>query len=225
MQRLKLLGIMACIGLLASPATAGTNEPGPPGGLAVNVVNPVPLPVTGDLTVTNEPGVMVLNDETDPVPVTVQPDGLAVNVSTVYRFVGFTAARTDGGAYGHPGIYALCQNEFGSAARLCATDEFFKSTNVEAPPFEPIWLAWVEPHIIAAYPDPEDPTRTLYVEPFAQKAIHGIDLNCLLWGSPHEAYRGTAIRRIGDDEPAIAMDVIPVGCEFELPVTCCAPTN
>jgi len=41
MERLKIWGIIACVGLLFSPATAA----GPPGGLDVKVVNPLTDPV------------------------------------------------------------------------------------------------------------------------------------------------------------------------------------
>ena len=73
MKRLTILGIIACIGLLFAPAAV--LGAGPPGGLDVKIVDPLPLPVTGDVNATvtgdvnvvNEPGVTVEN--TTPIPV------------------------------------------------------------------------------------------------------------------------------------------------------------
>jgi hypothetical protein len=107
MKRLTILGIIACVGLLVAPAAVFA-PPGPPDGLDVNVASPLPLPVT------------------------VQPDGLTVNVSTVYRFEGFTDAATTGDSGGTPGMHAICRNQFGQFARLCTEEEFFKSTNIRA---------------------------------------------------------------------------------------------
>ena len=46
MKRLVILGIIACVGLLFGSAPVIGGPAGPPGGLDVNVVNPIPLPVT-----------------------------------------------------------------------------------------------------------------------------------------------------------------------------------
>ena len=47
MKKLTILGIIVCVGLLLVPAISGAA--GPPGGLDVNIVNPLPVPVTGDV--------------------------------------------------------------------------------------------------------------------------------------------------------------------------------
>ena len=64
MKRLTILGIIACLGLLVSSATVISGPAGPPGGLDVNVVNPLPLPVGGDVNVANTPDVNVVNQPT-----------------------------------------------------------------------------------------------------------------------------------------------------------------
>ena len=65
MKRLTILCIIAFVGLIVVPATV--IAAGPPGGLDVNVVNPIPLPVTGDINATVTGDVNVIN--TDPIPI------------------------------------------------------------------------------------------------------------------------------------------------------------
>ena len=65
MKRLMFLGIITCVGLLLAPAAVAGNPQGPPGGLGVEIVNPLPVPVTvkgdanitGDVNVVNQPAV------------------------------------------------------------------------------------------------------------------------------------------------------------------------
>src|SRR5215831_8923830 len=45
------LSVLAIIGTIMNSHQAAAQPPGPPGGLAVNIVNPVPVPVTGSTTV------------------------------------------------------------------------------------------------------------------------------------------------------------------------------
>jgi len=81
MKRLTILAIIACLGLLFAPAAVIGDPAGPPSGLDVKIVNPIPLPVTGEVdatvtgnvNVTNTPNVNVVNDEAHPIPVTVTP--------------------------------------------------------------------------------------------------------------------------------------------------------
>jgi hypothetical protein len=84
MKSLTILGIIASVGLLFTPAAFAGDPKGPPGGLGVNVVNEptvhvgstadvnvvnTPLPVTGTLTGTISGEVEVTNDTNNPVPV------------------------------------------------------------------------------------------------------------------------------------------------------------
>ena len=72
-----VLSMLAIIGTIMNSHQAAAQPPGPPGGLAVNIVNPVPVPVTGSInsTVTGTVGlasgasVRVDNTVTDPVRV------------------------------------------------------------------------------------------------------------------------------------------------------------
>ena len=67
MKKLTILAIIACVALLFAPAAVIGNPPGPPGGLEVNVVNPVPLPVTGDVNATVTGDVNVGNTPEGPL--------------------------------------------------------------------------------------------------------------------------------------------------------------
>ena len=111
MKRLSIFGIIACVGLLFAPA-AVIGQQGPPGGLDVNVVN-------------------------TPLPVTAQPDGLSVNVSTVYRFAGYAGPTTGGAAGGIVGMHSICRSPspgFGPDARMCTSKEFWSSPHAVDPP-------------------------------------------------------------------------------------------
>ena len=49
MKRLTILGIIVCVGLILAPVEVISGPAGPPGGLDVTVLNPLPLPVTGNV--------------------------------------------------------------------------------------------------------------------------------------------------------------------------------
>jgi len=131
MKRLTILGIIACVGLVFAPAAVIGGPAGPPGGLDVNVVNPVPLPVTGavdanvtgdvDVNVVNEPGVTVLNDTSKPIPVAVISGG-----PPLLRYVGLTEPHSAEGP-GYIGMNRACQDAFGTGSRMCSTEDFFDS--------------------------------------------------------------------------------------------------
>ena len=82
MKELTILGITAFAALLFAPAAVISAPAGPPEGLDVNIVNPLPVPVTvdgqatitGDVNVVNTPDVNVTNTPT----VTLQDDRVRV---------------------------------------------------------------------------------------------------------------------------------------------------
>jgi len=150
------------------------------------------------------------------------PGGLDVNDISVYRFVGYSTATTTGNAGGFVGIYQICQNEFGPMARMCTTEEFFKSPNIEDPPLAGQGAAWVEPHFIAAFPNPSDPTKTVFVEAFSGKMITPANLRCGGWTLSGDTIDGTVIRRsFNNDTPGVT--VTTAVCDGNLHVTCCIP--
>ncbi len=67
-----------------------------------------------------------------------------------YRFVGYSSSEPADlvlGSVGLPALYAACQDPvtgFGPDARMCTTEEFLRSPNIEAPTVD----AWIYPTII-----------------------------------------------------------------------------
>jgi hypothetical protein len=71
MKRLAILGVVVFLVLLFAPNGAIGGPTGPPEGLDVKIVNPLPLPVTGDVNAVQagEWKVNINNSSTDPVNV------------------------------------------------------------------------------------------------------------------------------------------------------------
>ena len=82
--------------------------------------------------------VNVVNDATNPVPVTVQ------NPMGEVQFVGFSDDTVQGGV-GIIGMHTACRNKFGLGARMCRTIEVFKTTNLEPIPGV---AGWIAPHVL-----------------------------------------------------------------------------
>jgi hypothetical protein len=94
MKRLTILAIIACVGLLVGSAAVIGAPSGPPEGLDVNVVNPVPLPVTGSVNVVNG----VANPEPLQVDLIDFPSGYTVpnNRLLVIKYVSGQFNRSNG---------------------------------------------------------------------------------------------------------------------------------
>ena len=197
MKRLAILGIIACVGLFLASASVIGGPAGPPEGLDVNVVSPVPLPVTG-----------------------------SVNVSTVYRFVDVTDTATDGAGGGYIGMNAKCQAYLGNAnARMCTTEEFFL-TGVGTPLDGPAaWIA-ASPISFSVVPDPETAGNWLYTIVIDKGQIYQVSGStrnlfqsapCASWESDSSSRNGWVITGTGR--------VGYTTCSDLLPVACCAPVN
>ena len=96
------------------------------------------------------------------------PGGLNVKVLhpfPFYRFVGFSSGTTTGDAGGPLGMHAICQRSFGPDARMCTTEEFWKTPPADNTLEDPI-SGWIQPVIIATYFDPTAPegSQQVYVE-------------------------------------------------------------
>jgi hypothetical protein len=125
MKRLTILVVIACVGLLVGSTALNTGAAGPPGGLNVKVLHPIPF----------------------------------------YRFVGFSSATTTGDAGGPLGMHTICQRSFGPDARMCTTEEFWKTPPTDNT-LEDSTSGWIQPVIIATYFDPTAPegSQQIYVE-------------------------------------------------------------
>jgi hypothetical protein len=192
MKRLTILGIIVCVGLVIAPAAV--IGAGPPDGVDVNVAN--------------EPGVRVLNDDTNPVP---------VNVSTVYRFAGYSAGTTTGDAGGIIGMHSICQDTFGPDARMCTSEEFWRSPAI-APP-GPGSIRWVQPSFIAFAFEGTD-RWCMYFSGVTLSGCSPLVTSCGKWTSDSatSSYKGTVISA---DEGVISL----TGCNLPLKVTCCLPAS
>jgi hypothetical protein len=190
MKRLTIFGIVACVGLLFAPAAV--IGAGPPGGLDVNVVN-------------------------TPLPVTVQPDGISVNVSTVYQFVGY-AGPTEGAAGGIVGMHAICQAEFGELARMCTSKEFWTSPEAVGP--LPLLLsAWIQPSIVGIWQNGTEAFAMDFTG--ARLRLDSLGLpTCHQWTTSAEQFDGTFIAEFGGSV-VLSYDA----CVEPRLVTCCTPAH
>ena len=158
-------------------------------------------------------------------------DATNVNVSSVYRFIGFTTATTDGDAGGLIGMNAMCQAEYGPRARMCNTEEFYLSPNMTSPTY--LYKAWIQPakmNLLIIPPPPESDKRfnCLWYEPVSgivndvgnveQCQMGYIWSTCCTWtcNAPEPPiYDGPIVQSLG------RLSFQP--CHIERTVTCCAP--
>lgn len=200
MKRLKIFGIIACVGVLFAPAAV--IGAGPKAGLEVTVTN-------------------------TPLPVTVQPDGLSVNVSTVYQFAGYTQLKTTGDAGGVLGMNKLC-TEFGALARMCTSREYWTTPGAkldEHGPGSVALAAWIQPSVVGvAYDGGND---HLVVMDFSGAVVSyaltpgiGDQGTCAQWNTDSSGVRGTFLQT-----PTGGVVLGRKVCSDSLRVTCCAPAN
>jgi hypothetical protein len=159
--------------------------------------------------------VEIVNELSDPVPVTVQNDGFLVDISSVYQFLGY-AENTKGANIGVVEMHKVCQDAYANdEARMCTSKEFWTSPNIESPVGS---AAWIQPSIVATY--------VLSTELFPRfadfsggyfKLTHA---NCLQWSS--------AATNVNIQGACIIEGLGAVtycGCDQDLMVTCCAPVG
>ena len=229
MTRRAIFCILACMAMLAVPASVMAATP--PAGITgnVTVVNPpsAPVPVTGSVTATIPggvnatvpDGVTVNNALSAPVPVAVQSLP-SVSVSTGYHFVGYSTATTTGAAGGTFGMNAICETSFpGTSARICTTREFFSSPVVPttSPP-----RAWIQPLLISVLTIPGETEGTWY--------FFLVDTTGYGWGYAH-IFTGPCAQWTsgGGTDVGLTVDtytgqVSHAPCSFgPYPVACCVP--
>ncbi len=131
-----------------------------------------------------------------------------------YRFVGYSSSApadlVDGGA-GLPTFYARCQDPvtgFGPDARMCTTEEFFRSPNIEVP--TPVINAWIRP-IFVGYAS----ANGLTALDVSGRVGNPLSLTCSAW----------------TDDAGVGLVVADNGgfrtltCGVARQVTCCAPAQ
>jgi hypothetical protein len=186
MKRLTIFGIIACVGLLFAPAAVISKE-------------------VQNVTVTNTP-----------LPVTVQSDGISVNVSTVYQFVGFSDDLTDGNPGGVTGMHAICQTDFEDGhARMCTSKEYWTSPSAA----EALVAAWIHPTVVGIISRAGGDAAIDFSGAILLigDAVYDGFPTCARWTSIGSGTNGTTL--ISESL------IVPSPCDIPRPVTCCAPAN
>lgn len=141
-----------------------------------------------------------------------------VNVvnTMVYRFAGYSSERTDGNAGGPLGMHAICQGNFGPTARMCTTEEFWKSPGI-VDAGGPLG-AWIQPTIVAAY------FNVLAADAVCMDFSGDLFLcdpnksTCNQWKTAVDSFNGTTVR-------ATTGETIVRSCLNGLFVACCTPAS
>ena len=153
MRKIMFLTVLLCLVLFVMPAYADKKPKD------VNVVSPLPLPVTGDVNAT---------------------------VTTVYRFARFSTTKTTGYVGGISGMHSICQTDLGdSSARMCTTKEVILSPNSPVPGDGD---GWVQPEIVSTVLLPTTPLLLVHYDfsmtPITADPTDPLDYNtCGQWGA------------------------------------------
>ena len=133
--------VVACLTSLAIQAA--------PRSTPVTVVNDsaTPIPVTGAVEVTG--AVTVDNGPANPITVVI-PDPVQVNMGTNYRYVGWSNTTT-AATIGLNQMNDICSADYGPEARMCTTEEFYRTPSIPAVGTGPHWIL---PVIVNEYHDP-----------------------------------------------------------------------
>lgn len=179
-------------------------------GLAVIFVMPAKAPPP--TSVPSPPTeTIVVNDDTNPVP---------VNVSTVYRFAGYSDDPTTGNAGGIIGMHSICQETFGSDARMCTSEEFWRSPAI-APP-APASASWIQPSFIAfaftGMGSAVEERHCMYFNGVILSACSPIVTSCGQWRFDNSLWKGTVTTT---DEGQVLL----AACDNSLRVACCLPAS
>lgn len=197
--------VVAMFGVTLLPMLAFGQGPPTP---QVEVANfPDPQNVTG--------AVEVSNDGTMPVPVTAEIE---------YRYTGLSTAFVTS-YVGLNGMHEACRATFGPAARMCTTEELFRTPDLAEKPVREPGGSWVHPVIVAVAFD--DAGRDLRVVDFTGVMLgtgipNGGRGSCNGWQSPDPNGSG-AIYAAPAGKRTVSHDRCIGGFENTKPVTCCVP--
>jgi hypothetical protein len=161
-----------------------------------------------------------------PKQVEVTNNSLSVNVSSEYKFAGYTEQKTSGDTNGYAGMNAICQAEFGENARMCTTKEWF-NTKVTVPNRQESLNAWLKPTPVATVYNPNQ-GETLYMDWIGAELIltgfggYPLSATCEGWFTDGGT-RGYVVIE-GSPTPA-SSHVTTINCSSIIHVTCCAPAQ
>ena len=143
------------------------------------------------------------------------PKSPSADADAPYRFVGYSSdapADLVFGSVGLPTFYARCQDPvtgFGPDARMCTTEEFFRSPNIEVP--TPVINAWIHPVFVGAAGSP------LTALEFSGRTTTGHDFSCAGWTAGAGGSNGLTVQDNGGFSTQT--------CGVARQVTCCAPAQ
>lgn len=129
-----------------------------------------------------------------------------------YRFVGFSTTPVQGNA-GMAAMHADCQSTFHDrGARMCTTEEVFRTPNLEDLNLPPDESAWVQP-IAAGVGGAVG--QTLIVDQFQATITHGSTISCNGWTSNNVFFAGLSYRSFSGSFDNRS-------CSNSSPVACCS---
>jgi hypothetical protein len=178
--------------------------------------NPVPITVENHQT-----SISINNTETNPLPVVI-PDSVSVK-GNHYRYIGQSSSTVKPVTGGLHGLNNACTNDYGMAARMCTSEEFFQSASI---PDIPDGYSWIQPHIVAVIPNYTS-TKTGFID-YTGKILSGYtnssydSITCDGWVGGASSDAATAL--LSDHaNGGNRHRVLVVGCHNQLPVVCCTP--
>jgi hypothetical protein len=182
--------------------------------------------------------VTVNNDESNPVHVSVQPDGITVNVTTGYRFVGFTSGSYTGDLGGLVGAANKCRDQYGDDARMCTTMDILNSPPAEVCTEPPCMCGWIQPVPATSLVPPIEQVESgcfIYGYVIDQSAErcgayekrHGLGniltiWNCCGWTDPTPEL-GPGMAYCNWQMEGQHSTFYRFNCNVTLPIACCAP--
>ena len=179
-----------------------------------------PVPVTGAVEANVRGAVTVENGPANPVPVVIA-DPVKVNMGTNYRYIGTTTAgriqpAVDG--IGLDGMNTKCQDEYGSAARMCTTKEFFQSPVTDIPRDDDYWIHPTIEHVIMD-PVTNKPGYQDYSGRYLRTS-NGLPPTCDGWRTLTDAWDGAVLEVFSNG--IVYVNRFPCGV-LRAPLVCCTP--
>ena len=180
----------------------------------VNVINTPDVYIVG--------GVEIINDDTNPIPVTIENGGTNGQTAIEWRFVGVTSFETTGnidfGAVsGYSAMNIACDFDFGGGqgARACTSEEIRHSIVPDTDGF-----AWINPTTTERLVKP-DGSLGIY-DPHVSRSIAfgSISLDCGGWGTSSAGNLHYGLVVVSSSG---SMDMLPLNCSSTRSIACCAP--
>lgn len=149
-----------------------------------------------------------------------EPPRLSLNISTEFKFAGYSTGIRLGGNVGPTGMDRICQQDYGGTARMCTTREWWKTDTSHQ--HADTFLAWIQPEIVSEYFMPNgdlamrDWTGTRIIIDVPTQ--HRTGPTCGNWRQNFTSFIGTVANSDGGD-------ITTASCFDDRNVTCCIPAT